>query len=102
MPDQLGFITIRNEDGTQWWSAPNSWGPRCFRRAAPLSEYEHLEARVEETTKNNCPDNGFFGLMNLAFHPCTEAEAKAADVNADRNEAYELALDLGDLMGAFG
>jgi hypothetical protein len=29
-----------------------------------------MEATQEDTRKRDCFDNGFFGVYNLAFHPC--------------------------------
>ena len=86
---QMGFVTIRNEDGTQWWSSAGMWGHKTFRRAMPIEEFERIKAYAPETTKNNSPDNGYYGLMNLTFHPCTDEEAKVADAAATKAEEEE-------------
>lgn len=91
MSTELGFVTIRNEDGTQWWSTHGMWGPKSFRRAMIRTEFERIQAYAPETTKNNSPDNGYYGLMNLKFHPCTAEEAIAADDVATKLEDEEAA-----------
>ena len=81
MTTELGFISIRNEDGTQWRDE-NGFGDWRFRRPCTIELFRELESRVEESKKNDCPDNGFFGLWNLTWHPCTPEEADAQNAAA--------------------
>ena len=85
--DQLGYISMRNEDGTQWYTvvyAMNCWGDsRAERRPFTHATFLELQGQVEESKKNDCPDNGFFGIYNLTFHPCTQEEAHEQQIAAD-------------------
>ena len=66
---RVGLISIRNEDGTQWRTKDGAWSPRrvdAHRFAWEV--FEGLRGTVEESKRNDCPDNGFFGLWNLTFH----------------------------------
>lgn len=63
--EQLGFISIQNEDGTQWLSdEAGTFGSCKFRRPFYRSKFEELEARAE---------------WNLTWHPCTVEEADEAN-----------------------
>jgi len=64
-----GLISIRNEDGTQWYVGEGMWSPQKFEATPfPQNVYLDLQTKVEASTRNNSPDNGFFGLMNLTWH----------------------------------
>lgn len=64
-----GLISIRNEDGTQWYVGEGMWSPQKFEATPfPQNVYRDLQTQVEASTRNNSPDNGFFGLMNLTWH----------------------------------
>jgi len=89
----LGFISIRNEDGTQWYGTSQQWGPRSGRRAWLGYVFKQLEEQVSGSIKNNSPDNGYFGLMNLTWHPCTDEEAAEATKKADAYDAECAAED---------
>jgi hypothetical protein len=41
------------------------------REATLISKqvFDIMESAQESTRKRDCPDNGFFGVYNLAFHP---------------------------------
>ena len=68
-----GFVTMRNEDGTQYAAiefGSIQWVDR--KRDATLIAREVFDLMVaaqENTRKCDCPDNGFFGVYNLKFHP---------------------------------
>ena len=71
---EVGFVTMRNEDGTQYaaiefggiqWVESKRDATRIAREVFDL-----MEAAQEATRKRDCPDNGFFGVYNLKFHPC--------------------------------
>ena len=68
-----GYISIHNEDGTQWLEFAGdgfrSWSSRQDRQEFSYEIFEQLETEVESSKKNDCPDNGFFGLWNLKWHP---------------------------------
>src|SRR5690606_25361523 len=83
-PSQLGFVSIRNEDGTQWYSTAGMWGPKKARRPIMYVEYQVLEVKKQQSIKDNSPDNGYFGLMNLKFWPCSKEEAIAAEESANK------------------
>ena len=67
-----GYVTMRNEDGTQYASIAFGgiqWVDR--KRDATLISREVfsvMEASQESTRNHDCPDNGFFGVYNLRFH----------------------------------
>jgi hypothetical protein len=67
-----GFVTMRNEDGTQYAAIAYGgiqWVER--KRDATLIDravFAAMEAAQEDTRKRDCPDNGFFGVYNLRFH----------------------------------
>lgn len=100
---QIGFISKRNEDGTSWLTlveGTECWGPRRGRRAFPISKFRELEGQVESSKKNDCPDNGFFGLWNLTWHECTQDEAHEQEIMADafaREEAEEMEEQIAEL-----
>lgn len=68
-----GYVTMRNEDGTQYAAimfGNIQWVDR--KRDASLIDYTVfalMESAQEDTRKRDCPDNGFFGVYGLAFHP---------------------------------
>lgn len=68
-----GFVSMRNEDGTQW--AVLVEGILCWtedRSEATLIDevvFRVLETNQESTRERDCPDNGFFGVYNLKFTP---------------------------------
>lgn len=90
---QLGFVSIRNEDGTAWADGHGQWGPYAGRRPLMYAEFLVLLARKEETTKNNSPDNGFFGLMNLKFTPCS---TEAANIQIEAADSFDEAATIDD------
>jgi len=67
-----GFVTMRNEDGTQY--ATIEFGSiqwvHTKREATLISRqvFDIMEANQANTRKNDCPDNGFFGIYSLKFH----------------------------------
>ena len=67
-----GFVTMRNEDGTQY--AAIMFGNIQWvesKRDATLISREVFDLMVnsqEDTRKRDCPDNGFFGIYNLKFN----------------------------------
>lgn len=68
-----GFVTMRNEDGTQY-AAIDFGGIQWVesKRDATLISREVfvlMQEAVEDTRKRDCPDNGFFGVYQLSFHP---------------------------------
>jgi hypothetical protein len=70
---KVGYVTMRNEDGTQYAAIKFGniqWVGRK-RDASKISRevFAAMEAAQDATRKNDCPDNGFFGVYNLAFHP---------------------------------
>lgn len=72
-----GYVSMRNEDGTQWYVPEvDSWS-ESKRDARPVSEqvFAIMESRVDSTRDRDCPDNGFFGVYRLAFHPIKERGA---------------------------
>jgi hypothetical protein len=70
----VGYVTMRNEDGTQYAAVEfgNIQWVESKREATKISRqiFEIMEAAQEDTRKRDCPDNGFFGIYNLKFHPC--------------------------------
>jgi hypothetical protein len=70
---QFGYVTMRNQDGTQW--AAIRFGDIVWeeskRAATPISRqvFDIMEATQENTRKRDCPDNGFYGVYNLKFTP---------------------------------
>lgn len=68
-----GFVTMRNEDGTQYAAIAHGgiqWVERK-RDASLISSqvFALMEAGQEDTRKRDCGDNGFFGVYQLQFHP---------------------------------
>jgi hypothetical protein len=70
---EVGYVTMRNEDGTQYAAIMfgNVQWVECKRDATKISRevFAVMEAAQEDTRKRDCPDNGFFGVYNLRFHP---------------------------------
>ena len=68
-----GFVTMRNEDGTQYAAIVfgNVQWVESKREATLISQevFDIMESAQEDTRKGDCPDNGFFGVYNLKFHP---------------------------------
>jgi hypothetical protein len=68
-----GYVTMRNEDGTQYAAVMfgNVQWVEGKREATLISKqvFDIMESAQESTRKRDCPDNGFFGVYNLAFHP---------------------------------
>jgi hypothetical protein len=68
-----GYVTMRNEDGTQYAiiAGGTVYWSECKRNASLISSevFAIMEAAQEDTRKRDCPDNGFFGVYNLRFHP---------------------------------
>lgn len=68
-----GFVTMRNEDGTQYAEIVfgNIQWAESKRDASLVSRevFDIMQATQEDTRKRDCPDNGFFGVYNLKFHP---------------------------------
>jgi hypothetical protein len=68
-----GYVTMRNEDGTQY--AAIAFGDIQwvdYKSGASLVSkevFDIMEAAQADTRKRDCPDNGFFGVYNLKFHP---------------------------------
>ena len=67
----LGIISMRNEDGTQWLENVEGkfyWTDH-FQDATPVPEMvmDVIKSQTEEINKNDCPDNGFFGVYKLEF-----------------------------------
>lgn len=65
-----GYISMRNQDGTQWALLVDGvlcWGDYDERQAFPKEIFDQIEAGVEASRANDCPDNGFFGIYNLKF-----------------------------------
>ena len=70
---ERGYVSMRNEDGTQWAVIEEGgiqWTDRK-REAGLISRvvFDMMEAAQESTRKRDCPDRGFFGVYNLRFHP---------------------------------
>lgn len=67
-----GFVTMRNEDGTQYAAIEfgNIQWVESKRDATLISRevFAIMQAEQENTRKRDCPDNGFFGVYNLKFH----------------------------------
>ena len=68
-----GFVTMRNEDGTQYAAilfGEIQW-VESKRDATLISRvvFDAMQSAQEDTRKRDCPDNGFFGVYNLKFHP---------------------------------
>lgn len=91
MTTTLGYISQRNEDGTSWMFGVGMWGSYRMRKAFPFDTFKEVQGTVAESRKNDCPDNGFFGIYNLTFHPCTPEEADAQDRAAIQAELDDLA-----------
>ncbi len=90
-----GFISIRNEDGTQWLARDGeSWANTPSLRVAHDREVfaRHL-GRVEASKQRDCPDNGFFGLWNLTWTDATPEQVAQADASAREAEAAMEAED---------
>ena len=64
-----GYVSIRNEDGTQWYIGEYSFGDYQDRILTSSEVFVIMQSMVEETKTRDCPDNGFFGWYNLTFHP---------------------------------
>ena len=85
---EQGLISIRNEDGTQWLGSGGMWatlrrGGRPFNR----SHFEKLKSEAPATMARNSPDNGYFGYMNLTWHPLTDEQAAEQNQKADQFDA---------------
>lgn len=70
----LGIISMRNEDGTQWLENVEGtfqWTDER-RYATPFPEFvkDAIIADAPERNKNDCPDNGFFGVYSVAWRAC--------------------------------
>lgn len=87
--ERQGFVSIRNEDGTQWHDGFGFQDGYRYRRAMTEAEFKKIEATVEDSKRNDNPDDGFFGLWNLTFTPCSDEEALAQRLAAERAEAEE-------------
>lgn len=80
-----GIVSIRNEDGTQWLCLDEMWS--SVRSAAWPFNYSHflkLQGEAPTSTRENSPDNGFFGLMNLRFHELNEEQIKEQIKKAEK------------------
>lgn len=77
-----GYVSIRNEDGTSYLGVYDMWGPYSFRVAVTEDKFKELQAKAPNTTRNNCPDNGYFGLMNLKFIPCSKEDGELQTAKA--------------------
>ena len=68
-----GYVTMRNEDGTQYAAVMfgNVQWVESKRDATLIDQqvFAIMEMQQESTRARDCPDNGFFGVYNLAFHP---------------------------------
>lgn len=67
-----GYVTMRNEDGTQYAAIAHGgiqWVERK-RDATLISKqvFDVMQSAQDSTRQRDCPDNGFFGVYNLAFH----------------------------------
>jgi hypothetical protein len=71
MTTELGYITMRNQDGTQYYTTYHGmegWSEDYSdRRLFPREKFTELEAKAESTRLRDCPDNGFYGVYNLHF-----------------------------------
>jgi hypothetical protein len=70
---ERGYVSMRNEDGTQWAVIEEGriqWTDRK-REAGLISRtvFNLMEGAQESTRTRDCPDRGFFGVYNLRFHP---------------------------------
>ncbi len=68
-----GYVTMRNQDGTQY-AAIMFGGIQWVesKRDAtliPRAVFDAMEAAQDRTRMRDCPDNGFYGVYNLKFHP---------------------------------
>lgn len=73
MATEFGKVSMRNQDGTQWAiveSGQIGWS-EDYRDASKISKevFAIIESTVEDSKKNDCPDNGFFGIYNLSWQP---------------------------------
>lgn len=94
-----GIISIRNEDGTQWMCLDGLWsGVKSAAWPFNYSHFERLKEAAPASTKNNSPDNGFFGLMNLRFHELNAEELKAQIVKAEAIYADWAAQEAEEFM----
>ena len=70
---EVGYVTMRNEDGTQYAAIMfgNIQWVESKRDATKISRevFTIMQASEADTRKRDCPDNGFFGVYNLQFHP---------------------------------
>jgi hypothetical protein len=68
-----GYVTMRNEDGTQYAAIAFGgiqWVERKRDATLVSSEvFAVMQSAQEGTRQRDCPDNGFFGVYNLSFHP---------------------------------
>lgn len=68
---QLGRISQRNQDGTSYLFVDGfgeGWTEEYSEATlVPESKLAELEARMEESRERDCPDNGFYGMYNLAW-----------------------------------
>lgn len=81
--ENMGLISIRNEDGTQWLI--DSQGVECWTQdkteagSFPFSKFVELSDKVATSMQNDCPDNGFFGYWNLTFHEGMQIPVKTSE-----------------------
>lgn len=76
MTEQMGYVTMRNQDGTHHLCYLNgengftSWSEcRSERVLVSAAQFAAIEARQEESRQHDNPDRGFYGIYNLMFHP---------------------------------
>lgn len=69
---EMGIVSMRNEDGTQWYMGDGAWSP-ARREAVSMTrvdfEREFTEKALRDSRRNDCPDNGFMGIYELSFRP---------------------------------
>lgn len=74
---EYGYISMRNEDGTQWYGRhpefnedEGGYWTNCKENSLWSKDtFTALEATVSASRRHDSPDNGFFGIYQLTWHP---------------------------------
>lgn len=78
-PSTLGYISMRNQDGTQYFCEDEfgqGWGEYRFRTQVSYARFLGMEAGAEASRERDNPDNGFYGLYNLKFTPLGQSSSR--------------------------
>ena len=72
---------MRNEDGMSWlMDGGKCWSDIYDAGQFSMEQFQEITDNVAESRRNDCPDNGFFGIYNLTYHEGRVPPMKTQDV----------------------